>query len=70
MNEELIKELIKTKLTIVDSLIHILPPVIQERAAGFRQSMFGVIREVLNEYDTNNTQSQKREKGLRSIEIG
>jgi hypothetical protein len=70
MNEELIKELVKTKLTILDSLIHLLPPTIQERAVGLQQSIFRVIREVVNEYDPNNTQSQNKEKELRSIEIG
>ena len=68
MNEEMLKDLLRTKLKITNSVINMLPPELKEQVAGFQQSILKVVNEVTKEYATDKT-SNENNTGLKPISI-
>lgn len=50
MNEKVLKDLLRAKLKVIDSVITILPPKIQEQANGFQRTLLRAVNEITKEY--------------------
>lgn len=68
MCEELLIEVFKTKLKIMNSVVAVLPTPIKEQAANFQKSLCRALHEVTKEEAEEKTPC-KSEKGLKSIDI-
>jgi hypothetical protein len=68
MAEAMFKELLKTKLKMMNRVIQVLPPQIKEPVTGFQQSILQVVYEVTKEYAVAQTPGES-DKGLAAIKI-
>jgi len=68
MNEKILKDLLRTKLKIIDSVITILPPKIKEQAMGFQRTVLKAVNELTKEY-VEDKASCKSKNDLKAINI-
>ncbi|HEX3045171.1 MAG TPA: hypothetical protein VHY08_10470 [Bacillota bacterium] len=69
MAEAMLKELLKTKLKMMNRVIQVLPPQMKEPVTDFQQSILRVVNEVTKEYGEVQQTPGECEKGLAAIKI-
>jgi hypothetical protein len=68
MAEAMLKELLKTKLKMMDGVIQVLPPQMKEPVMDFQRSILRVVREVTKEYAAAHTPDEPQ-TGLTAVKI-
>ncbi|MEL7567420.1 MAG: hypothetical protein AAGU27_21430 [Dehalobacterium sp.] len=72
MHEEIIKEVLKIKLSAAETVIDLLPPTVRESVKSHQQKMFQIINEVTSEYLEGKkavVDNRGYDKGIKKIAI-
>lgn len=70
MTDDLLKNLIKTKLSLIDSSLSLLPDNTKYHIESLKQSLVKALNEATGEYlQTHNEEGKKDDKALKKVSI-